>query len=73
LYRLEADEDGLILGEQTVAQEACLNSFSLRRHVPAGHVSRAIDQLINFTIFREHLKPFHSELSRPSIDPELMI
>jgi transposase len=62
-----------MMGERTMAQEALFYSFSLERHVPAGHMLRSIDRFVDLTSIREHLKPFYSELGRPSIDPELMI
>ena len=62
-----------MMGERTVAQEALFYSFSLERHVPADHLLRSIDRFVNLSGIREHLKPFYSEMGRPSIDPELMI
>jgi transposase len=62
-----------MMGERTVAQEALFYSFSLERHVPAGHMLRSIDRFVDLSSIREHLKPFYSEMGRPSIDPELMI
>ncbi|NII60103.1 transposase [Sphingomonas aerolata] len=61
------------MGERTVAQEALFYSFSLERHVPADHMLRSIDRFVDLSGIREHLKPFYSEMGRPSIDPELMI
>jgi transposase len=62
-----------MMGERTVAQEALFYSFSLERHVPADHMLRSIDRFVDLSGIREHLKPFYSEMGRPSIDPELMI
>ena len=62
-----------MMGERTVAQEALFYSFSLDRHVPDTHLLRSIDRFVDLTGIREHLRPFYSEISRPSIDPELMI
>ncbi|MCP4737933.1 MAG: transposase, partial [Bosea sp.] len=47
--------------------------FSLERHVPADHWVRGIDRFIDLSEIRTHLRPFYSEIGRPSIDPELMI
>jgi len=41
--------------------------------VPADHLLRSIDGFADRSGIREHLKPFYSEMGRPSIDPELMI
>ena len=62
-----------MIGERTVMQEALFYTFSVERHVPADHLLRSIDRFVDLTGIREHLKPFYSEMGRPSIDPELMI
>lgn len=62
-----------MMGERTVAQEALFYSFNLERHVPADHLLRSIDRFVDLSGIREHLKPFYSEMGRPSVDPELMI
>jgi transposase len=62
-----------MMGERMVAQEALFYSFSLERHVPADHMLRSVDRFVDLSSIREHLKPFYSEMGRPSIDPELMI
>ena len=62
-----------MMGERRVAQEALFYEFSLERHVPADHLLRAIDRFVDLSGLRAHLRPFYSEIGRPSIDPELMI
>jgi transposase len=62
-----------MMGERTVMQEALFYSFSLGRHVPDDHLLRRIDRFADLSGLREHLRPYHSETGRPSIDPELMI
>ena len=62
-----------MMGERQDVQEALFYEFSLERHVPAGHLLRAIDRVIDLSGLRAHLKPFYSAMGRPSIDPELMI
>ena len=62
-----------MMGERTVAQEALFYEFSLERQVPADHLLRSIDRFVDLSSIREHLRPFYSEMGRPSIDPELMI
>src|SRR6266567_4310447 len=61
-----------MMGEQRV-QEALFYEFSLERHVPADHLLRSIDRFVDLSGIREHLRPFYSEVGRPSTDPELMI
>ncbi|RXT43408.1 IS5/IS1182 family transposase [Bosea sp. Tri-44] len=62
-----------MMGERQVAQEALFYEFSLERHVPDGHWVRAIDRFVDLSDIRAHLRPFYSEVGRPSVDPELMI
>src|SRR5919112_1713922 len=62
-----------MMGKRTVVQEALFYSFSLERHVPADHLLRSIARFVDLSSIREHLRPFYSEMGRPSIDPELMI
>ena len=62
-----------MMGERRVAQEALFYEFSLERHVPADHLLRAIDRVVDLAGLRAHLQPFYSAVGRPSIDPELMI
>jgi transposase len=61
-----------MMGERRV-QEALFYEFSLEQHVPADHLLRLIDRFVDLSGIREHLRPFYSEVGRPSIDPELMI
>src|SRR5215211_4421629 len=62
-----------MMGERRVTQEALFYEFSLERHVPADHLLRAIDRVVDLSGLRVHLRPFYSELGRPSTDPELMV
>src|SRR5438874_11510158 len=62
-----------MMGESRVGQEALFYEFSLERHVPADHLLRSIDRFVDLSGVRAHLRPFYSEIGRPSIDPELMI
>ena len=59
------------MGERGVGQEALFYEFSLERHVPADHLLRSIDRFVDLSGIRAHLRPFYSEIGRPSIDPEL--
>src|ERR1700680_2557739 len=61
-----------MMGEARV-QEALFYEFSLEQHVPADHLLRSIDRFVDLSGIRKHLRPFYSEVGRPSIDPELMI
>lgn len=62
-----------MMGERVVMQEALFYEFSLDRHVPVGHLVRAIHRFVDLSGIRTDLRPFYSKTSRPSVDPELMI
>src|SRR5271155_552561 len=62
-----------MMGERTVMQEALFYGFSLEGHVPGDHLLRSIDRFVDLGGIRAHLRPFYSEIGRPSVDPELMI
>lgn len=47
--------------------------FDLDRHVPRNHVLREIDRLLDGDKLREAIRPFYSNLGRPSVDPELIV
>ena len=62
-----------MMGDRKVDQGSLFYQFSLDRHVPAGHMLRAVDRFVDLEGVRAHLAPFYSATGRPSIDPELMI
>ena len=70
---LEQEEDLGMMGKRTVMEDALFYEFSIERHVPADHLLRSIDCFVDLSGLRSHLRPFYSEIGRPSIDPELMI
>ena len=43
--------------------------FCLDDHVPSDHLLRSIDGHLDFEGLRQTLKPFYSQIGRPSIDP----
>ena len=47
--------------------------FCLEDHVPADHLLRQIDRLLDLGEVRQQLEAFYSHTGRPSVDPELMI
>jgi transposase len=47
--------------------------FCLDDHVPSDHLLRSIGGHLDLDGLRQTLKPFYSQIGRPSIDPELMI
>lgn len=55
------------------AQEQLFYQFRLEDHVPADHLLRRIDGLLDFDSLRPRFAALYSPIGRPSIDPELMI
>jgi hypothetical protein len=47
--------------------------FCLDDHVPCNHPLRGVDRHLGLDDLRQSLKPFYSQMGRPSVDPELMI
>jgi transposase len=47
--------------------------FNLERHVPANHLLRHIDAVLDLSAIRKVLAPYYATSGRPSVDPELMI
>ena len=62
-----------MMGRQTRGQEQLFYAFSLDEVVPADHLVRRIDAVLDTSWVHQELAPFYSPLGRPSIDPELMI
>ena len=62
-----------MMGQQNGTQDRLFYSFNLDAHVPADHLLRGIDRVLDLTDLRRHLTAFYSHTGRPSIDPELMV
>ena len=62
-----------MMGPRTVEQASLFYGFSLEAHVPADHLVRALDRVVDLGGVRRHLEPFYSHTGRPSVDPELMV
>jgi transposase len=62
-----------MMGRHDDRQGELLYNFKLDKFVPADHLLRHIDGLLNFDSIRSHLGPYYSHTGRPSIDPELML
>ena len=62
-----------MMGQRSGLQQSLIYEFSIEEHVPADHLLRSIDRFLDLDGIRAHLRPFYSEIGRPSIDPELMI
>ena len=61
-----------MMGRQEV-QQALFYRFRTQDHVPADHLLRRIDWLLDFGAIRHELETLYSHSCRPSVDPELMI
>ncbi|MGH6713010.1 MAG: transposase [Bradyrhizobium sp.] len=61
-----------MMGMQT-APAQLFYDFCLDAHVPEDHLLRRIDRFLDLEKVRTELKPFYSNIGRPSIDPELMM
>ena len=55
------------------AQEQLFYRFRIEDHVPADHLLRRIDPLLDFEALRPQFAALYSRIGRPSIDPELLI
>lgn len=62
-----------MMGQLPPAQNELFYDFCLETFVPAEHLLRKINALLDLSELRRHLEVFYSTLGRPSIDPELMI
>lgn len=61
-----------MMGRQ-VAQGSLFYGFRLEDHVPAEHLLRRVDDLLDFGFVRGALAASYSATGRPSVDPELML
>ena len=62
-----------MMGRQSTDQRRFFYDFCLEDHVPADHLLRRIDGLLDLREVREKLQPHYSPVGRPSVDPELMM
>jgi transposase len=65
----------MMMGQQTVDQRQLFYLFNLEKRIPERHLLRRINPIVTRILagFRGKLRPFYSQIGRPSIDPELMI
>src|SRR5512147_686051 len=61
-----------MMGRQ-VGEAQLFYTFSVDRHVPADHLLRRVDAVLDLSFIRTSLADYYSRTGRPSIDPELMI
>jgi Transposase domain (DUF772) len=62
-----------MMGRRENGQGQLFYSFDLDEVVPADHLVRQIDDLLDLSWVHKELAPYYSHTGRPSIDPVLMI
>jgi transposase len=62
-----------MLGAPVGQQDRLFYEFDLEDVVPADHLLRRIDTVLDLTWLRGELRPFYSAIGRPSVCPELMV
>lgn len=64
-----------MMGRQTGDQGQLFYLFNLEERIPGCHLLRRINPIVTRALadLREKLRPYYSEIGRPSIDPELML
>ncbi len=62
-----------MMGEPVGRQDRLFYEFCLEDRVPADHLLRKIDAVLDLSWLRGELKAHYSDIGRPSICPELMI
>lgn len=62
-----------MMGERLVRQDSLFYEICLEEKVPADHLLRRIDAVLDLSWLRAELAPHYSHTGCPSIDPELLI
>ena len=62
-----------MMGPSTGQQDRLFYEFNLEDRIPAGHLLRRIDAVLDLSWLRAELLPHYSHTGCPSVDPELMI
>lgn len=64
-----------MMGRQAGDQSQLFYLFNLEERIPECHLLRRLNPIVTRVLaeLRARLKPFYSEIGRPSIDPELML
>lgn len=62
-----------MMGEPQRCQNRLFYEFNLEEMVPADHLLRKIDAVLDLSWLRGEMKPHYSHLGCPSVCPELMI
>ena len=62
-----------MMGQAVGQQDRFFYAFRLEDRIPADHLLRRIDAVLDLSWLRGELAPFYSHTGCPSVDPELMI
>ena len=62
-----------MMGQAVGQQDRLFYEFSLEDRIPANHLLRRIDAVLDLSWLRAERSPFYSHAGCPSVDPELMI
>ena len=62
-----------MMGQAVGQQDRLFYEFNLEDRIPANHLLRRIDAVLDLSWFRAELAPSYSHTGCPSVDPELMI
>ncbi len=62
-----------MMGQSVGRQDRLFYDFNLDDRIPADHLLRRIDGVLDLSWLRDELSPFYSHTGCPSVDPELMI
>ncbi len=62
-----------MMGQAVGQQDRLFYEFNLEERIPANHLLRRIDAVLDLSWLRADLSPFYSHTGCPSVDPELMI
>lgn len=62
-----------MMGPKQTDQAPLFYELSLERHLPAVHMLRNIDRLVDRSVIRSDLAPFYSSAGRSPIDPKLIV
>ncbi len=62
-----------MMGRLDRDQEQFFYSYRLDELVPADHLVRKVDAILDLSWVRAELVPYYSHTGRPSVDPELML
>ena len=62
-----------MMGERLVRQDSLFYDVCLEDRVPADHLVRRLDAVLDLSWLRAELAPYYSHTGCPSVDPELLI